>query len=208
MNVQKSIIGLWPNLSRAVEIAMLGGYEVTIVYHSDYKAGREDYESIVDFYSPHVDFSGSGAITVEISQPIDPVGRKVFQYETLEDILGRVEKARGNTIPTVFPDSSSILLKTAANRLNLSLKAIDSIASIAGTIAQLDGAKEVRPEHVAEAILYRGRIVEDGYIVAAADTVVFSGVRIVRSALTPESIEGVVNYLNRARGFWVTVPNG
>ena len=46
------------------------------------------------------------------------------------------------------------LLKTAKERLNLSINAIDKILRVANTIAKLDGASEIHLEHVAEAIQY------------------------------------------------------
>lgn len=47
------------------------------------------------------------------------------------------------------------LLKTVKERLNLTINAIEKILKVANTIAKLDGASEIRLEHVAEAIQYR-----------------------------------------------------
>jgi magnesium chelatase family protein len=38
----------------------------------------------------------------------------------------------------------------------VSARAFDRIARVARTIADLDGTEEIRREHVAEALLYRG----------------------------------------------------
>jgi magnesium chelatase family protein len=47
------------------------------------------------------------------------------------------------------------LLQTAVERLGLSARAHDKVLKVARTIADLEGAAEVRAAHVAEAIQYR-----------------------------------------------------
>jgi magnesium chelatase family protein len=49
-----------------------------------------------------------------------------------------------------------VLLKTAAERLRLSGRGYHRILRVARTIADLDGAAEIREKHIAEAIGYRG----------------------------------------------------
>ncbi len=48
------------------------------------------------------------------------------------------------------------LMEQAFNNLKLSARAHDRILKVARTIADLDGEKEIKPEHLAEAISYRG----------------------------------------------------
>ena len=50
---------------------------------------------------------------------------------------------------------SKNLLKTAADRLSLSGRAIHRIQKIARTIADLEGSEEISPAHISEAIQYR-----------------------------------------------------
>jgi magnesium chelatase family protein len=51
--------------------------------------------------------------------------------------------------------SASDLLRNAINQLSLSARAYDRILKVARTIADLDGADEIRLHHVAEAVNYR-----------------------------------------------------
>ena len=46
----KNLVGLWANLSRAYEMALLGKFSIQIIFDKEYIQGFDDYESIKSFY--------------------------------------------------------------------------------------------------------------------------------------------------------------
>lgn len=82
-----------------------------------------------------------------------------IQKERFADYSGIYANAQMNTkllreICVISPVAQT-LLKTAMERLKLSARAYDRILKVSRTIADLAGSKEIKPEHVAEAIQYR-----------------------------------------------------
>lgn len=51
--------------------------------------------------------------------------------------------------------NSAMMLEMAMTKLNLSARAYDRIIKVARTIADLDGAEDIAPQHISEAISYR-----------------------------------------------------
>ena len=59
-------------------------------------------------------------------------------------------------------DTSRALMKTAMNQLQLSARAYHRVLKLARTIADLAGAEEIAPSHLAEALQYRPRMAGGG----------------------------------------------
>jgi magnesium chelatase family protein len=55
----------------------------------------------------------------------------------------------------VLDEESNELIKNAMDRLGLSARAYDRILKVARTVADLEGAENVEPDHLSEAIHYR-----------------------------------------------------
>ena len=59
-------------------------------------------------------------------------------------------------------DTGRALMKTAMVQLQLSARAYHRVLKLARTIADLAGAQEIAPNHLAEALQYRPRMVGNG----------------------------------------------
>ena len=59
-------------------------------------------------------------------------------------------------------ETGRALMKTAMSQLNLSARAYHRVLKLARTIADLAGAKEIGPQHLAEALQYRPKLLDAG----------------------------------------------
>jgi len=57
-------------------------------------------------------------------------------------------------------DTGRSLMRTAMSQLQLSARAYHRVLKLARTIADLAGAEQIAPTHLAEALQYRPRIME------------------------------------------------
>ncbi|MDR1654006.1 MAG: YifB family Mg chelatase-like AAA ATPase [Prevotellaceae bacterium] len=78
------------------------------------------------------------------------------RFENVESVYCNAQMSSKQLRTYAVPDEAgSQLLKSAMNRLCLSARAYDRILKVARTIADLEGAQNVEPQHLAEAINYR-----------------------------------------------------
>ena len=69
-------------------------------------------------------------------------------------VNGRMTPRQVRKLCTLKPEAMSIL-KAAMEELGLSARAHDKVLRVARTIADLEGADEIKPQHIAEAVGYR-----------------------------------------------------
>lgn len=78
------------------------------------------------------------------------------RFEHLENVHYNAQMSTKQIREYCQLDETSLqLLKTAMERLNLSARAYDRILKVSRTIADLEGAENVGPQHISEAIQYR-----------------------------------------------------
>lgn len=145
---------LFVSLFRAIEIAKLGDLSISVVFDTQYQKGGEDYKAIKEFTKGWFDnYKPNGDLRVEMYQPTSYIVKK--SGETLETIQQRIDKAKQLPTPqNTLNEPSEHLLKTATNRLNLSINEVNHIVKISQVIAQLNLHNKIEVEDIAEAIHY------------------------------------------------------
>jgi hypothetical protein len=164
---ESTVCGLFYNLSRAYEIALLGGFKIRLIKSSN-RDGRNlsDNDLIIisnlfagvdfifeeDFQDIELD---SVILHIELNMPDFNSIISVRNPETVNDIFKRVNDAQKNILPEFkLTESGKALLSSAFNRLDLDLNELNSIAEISKTISRLHNSKEIKLEYLAEAIQY------------------------------------------------------
>jgi NAD-specific glutamate dehydrogenase len=191
----KNLNGFYPNLSRAYEIALTGGYSIQVIFDKEYLTGFDDYALIKAYYKD-IEFSANGQIIVEIFKP--DYNQKIDNYETISDIKKRSDAAKGRQCKLTFASNScEYLLKMATDRLNISLSERELIIEMAGTIAKLDGKDTIHVEHLAESIQYRAINGHNGCN-AENKTINFGcGISISLHSLETQHINEAIEYLKK-----------
>jgi hypothetical protein len=192
----ETLVGLWCNLFRAIEIAKTGEYSISIYFDQEYKKGFDDYRSIKAFCKGWFDkFVSDGDIKIEIVKPQSYEQKS--KYETLEDISLRVEKSLQFQKPELnLCNASESLLETTTQRLDLSLSQVEKIKQIAATIAQMDFSETIQAQHIAESIQYSFMYNDTGYN-AEEESIMFGDmIQIKLGKIDSETIKSAIDYLN------------
>jgi hypothetical protein len=162
-----TVCGLFCNLSRAYEIALLGGFKIRLIKSNNvdnrYLSSNDliilsNLFAGVDFIFED-DFEdnelNSILIHIELNMPDFNSIISIRNCETVNDIFKRVNDAQRNILPEFkLTESGKALLGTAFSRLQLDLNQLNSIVEISRAIARLAGSKEIKLEYLAEAIQY------------------------------------------------------
>lgn len=185
------------NLFRAIEIAKTGGFSVRVIFNTDYKTGLEDYQKVKEYCKGWFENfkGGDKALTVEMCKP--ELGE--YKYgETLQDIENRIDKSLLFPLPEPeFNTASESLLKVACTRLDISLKGVDLIREVARIIARMSFSKEIKIEHVAEAIqLSKEANYGDSYVLAETPQTIFDNkIFIVNTDIDSDVIKKAIEHL-------------
>jgi len=191
-----NLTGLWCNLFRAIEIAKTGNYSISVYFDQEYRNGFDDYVSIKTFCKGWFDnFVSDGDMKVEILKPQSYEIRG--KWPTLEDISDRIEKTLQFQAPELkLCDSSERLLKTAAQRLDLSLSQIEKVKQIAITVAQMDFSKTIQAQHIAESIQYAITYNDTCYNAESKSIMFGDMIQIKLGEIDEYSIRSAVDYLS------------
>lgn len=159
-----NVCGIFLHLSRAYEIALLGGFKIRLIKSNnidDHVPKDIDLDLIKSFFAG-VEFTDkesdldSVILHIEVTMPSFDTIVTTRKHETIEDVFRRVNDAQANELPIFkLNDSGKALFKTAYERLKLTLNELDSIATTSQVIARLHGSKEIKLEYLAEAIQYQ-----------------------------------------------------
>ena len=162
-----NVCGIFSNLSRVYEIALLGDFVIKIHKGNNIDGDSlsdEDIKFIIKFFSHNVNifsnnFEQYTVLNLELNKPdLSELfsSYKKNRSESINDIISRVETAKKNEKPEFkLNEAGYALFKTAYQRLNLSISECEAIAETACIIAQLAGSNTIRIEHLAEAIQYQ-----------------------------------------------------
>ncbi|MFZ2125176.1 MAG: YifB family Mg chelatase-like AAA ATPase [Candidatus Saccharimonadales bacterium] len=111
---------------------------------------RVSNENLLD--SRTLDYSQHLKVSANIN---DAISKQNARYECGFKYNASLNNAEIKKYASLSNESSSLLLK-ASERLNLSARGYFKIIKVSRTIADLADCKEIRPEHISEALQYRG----------------------------------------------------
>ncbi len=161
--MKPNFVALAVNISRAYEIAAAGGHTMSIIAgETDTPEQSRQMESnckdFREYYAAKDDFNSDIVVEMHNIGPNDILlALHNKRHETFSDISKRIDeyKKAPLTVELNLRGAVESLLKSAIDKLSLSVSQVTSIISVSKTIAGLSGSNEVKAEHIAEAIQYQ-----------------------------------------------------
>lgn len=108
----------------------------------------------VDFEDMSADRTGESSSTVR-DRVVAARARQEERFEEADVHCNAQMGAKGVQTHCDVDEAGNNLLRTATDRLGLSARGYTRILKVARTVADLEGASQIRPDHVSEAIQYR-----------------------------------------------------
>ena len=149
----RSAWGLSSLLSASIEIAKIANATTykTSIHRVAYD---DDTKKVIDDILSRSGYNMCVVVGEESAKAIFQAIER--EPESNEAVIKRINEAMGIMGDVVFKPTNAIkaFIELSYSKLNLHTGSIRAIAKISRAIAALDGHKEVKPEHVAEAIYY------------------------------------------------------
>ena len=155
METIKEGLYLFPNLSRALEVALSSNLMIKPYRNENYpeEAVLKDLKitGIIKM------FSADGDVQCLIHRPESSDVVNTRNHIGQDAIVRHIDLIIEKPLPKEFENinSARLLIKTAWEKLDLTLHDYNMIILMSGGIARLDGSVKIKTEHVAEAVHYR-----------------------------------------------------
>lgn len=156
--MKQNLVALSVNISRAYEIAKAGNHTLSIIPgQSDNKTQMKgNCATLRHFYNAGEGFNSDIIVELADIDANDILASYGNRYETIDDINVRIKtNPIDSDIEIILSGSVQSLLKSAIDKLSLSIWQVNAIISVSKTIAGIGGSKTVKIEHIAEAIQYQ-----------------------------------------------------
>lgn len=159
--MNQNVILLAVNISRAYEITAAGGHTLSIMCDKSLSDSPDTLESNCRFLRNYYKAMDTLDADIVVEMHEIPVSDILHSFtgngETMGDIFERVGEAKRDTrdVELSLTGGVGALLKSAIEKLSLSVRQVNSVLAVSKTIAKLSNSIKVLPEHIAEAIMYQ-----------------------------------------------------
>lgn len=165
-----NLVTIAPNIGRIYEIAKAGNFKVKLITSNEPPIDSKDVELFNNFYGFDPDEKNPDILAQLCFHHSDILNAiaTTRKSETIQDIHNRIAQFdfKELTVDRTIKSTCRNLLNNALEKLSLGLHDTLKIIDIAEVIAKLSFSKEIKIEHIAEAIQYRSiKIDKDGFVI-------------------------------------------